>query len=84
MTTTASTSISHNTRVAPPLGFVRQALILQPHMLELGRDRSSLLIVTAFGERLFVAAVGGPMPEMLRTDGIAELVERKDAPKFRY
>src|SRR5260221_5637645 len=60
------------------------ALVLQPHLLERGGIAPALLVVAAVGERLFVAPVGGPMPEKVRADGIVEPVEGEDAPQFRH
>jgi hypothetical protein len=45
-------------------------LVLQPHLLGLWRDHPSLLVVTAFGEDLLVAVVGGQMQKRLDGRGL--------------
>src|SRR5260221_10278451 len=63
-----------------PRRIAKHALILQPHLLELGRGRPSLLVVAALSQGLLVAPPGGPMPDMIRADGMAEPLDGEEAP----
>src|SRR5260370_7442648 len=58
----------------------RWPAILQPHLVELGRGRPALLVVAAFGQGLLVAPPGGPGPDMVRADGMAEPLDGEKAP----
>jgi len=47
-------------------------------LLEHGAGRPALLVVAALGQGLLVAPPGGPMPDMVRADGMAETTGRRE------
>src|SRR5262249_11030890 len=76
--------VSGSPWLTPPPQSLVVVLVLQSHLLELRRNRPALLVVAAFGERLVVAAVGGPLPDPVRADGMAAPGAGEEAPDLGY
>src|SRR5260370_15225801 len=58
----------------------RWPAIVQRQLVELGRGRPAVVVVAAFGQGLLVAPPGGPGPDMVRADGMAEPLDGEKAP----